>query len=46
MFGPIPLGLIKAKVIGRLTTLDKYSWESFADDGLKPAQFYEDEDVE
>jgi hypothetical protein len=29
-----------------LTTLDEYAWDNFADDGLKPAQLYEDEDVE
>lgn len=46
MFGPLPLGLVKAKVIGKLSTLDKYSWSTLRDDGLKPAQFYEDEDVD
>jgi hypothetical protein len=46
MFGPLPLALVKAKVIGRLTTLDEYAWDNFDDDGLKPAQLYEDMDVE
>lgn len=46
MFGPLPLALIRAKVIGRLTTLNEYSWENFHDDGLKPANTYEDEDLD
>jgi len=46
MFGPLPLALIKAKVIGRVTTLYEYSWDNFSDDGLKPAQLRNDEDVD
>jgi hypothetical protein len=46
MFGPLPLALIRAKVIGRLSTLYEYSWEDLRNDGLKPAQFYEDESVD
>ena len=46
MFGPLPLALIRAKVIGRLTTLNEYSWENFDDDGLKPANTFEDEDLD
>jgi hypothetical protein len=46
MFGPLPLALIKAKVIGRVATLHEYSWNSFRDDRLKPAQIYGDEDVD
>lgn len=46
MFGPLPLGLIKAKVIGKVSTLYEYSWSAFNDDGLKPAQLHEDEGVD
>jgi inner membrane protease subunit 1 len=46
MFGPLPLALIKAKVIGKWSTLYEYSWSSLPDDGLKPAQSHEDEGVD
>lgn len=46
MFGPLPLALIRAKVIGRLTTLNEYSWENFDNEGLKPANTFEDEELE
>ncbi|GAB7328660.1 hypothetical protein MBLNU13_g00590t1 [Cladosporium sp. NU13] len=46
MFGPLPLGLVKAKVIGKVSTLYEYSWSAFNDDGLKPAQLHEDEGVD
>lgn len=35
MFGPLPLGLVKAKAIGRWST-SEMSWFTFEDDGLKP----------
>lgn len=46
MFGPLPLGLVKGRVIGRLSTLDKYEWTDFQDDGLEPAKGLEDEDID
>jgi hypothetical protein len=46
MFGPLPLGLVKAKVIGKLSTLDGWSWSNLEDDGLKPALSYENEGVD
>ena len=46
MFGPLPLGLVKAKVIGKFSTLYEYAWSSLPDDGLKPALSHENEDVD
>jgi len=42
MFGPLPLGLVKAKVLGKLSTSER-AWSSMTDDGLRPAGSYEDE---
>ena len=42
MFGPLPLGLVKAKVLGKLSTSER-AWSSLTDDGLQPAGSYEDE---
>jgi inner membrane protease subunit 1 len=51
IFGPLPLALIKAKVIGRLSTFGKFEWDGFSDDGIKPYDYDrkdedEDEDVD
>jgi hypothetical protein len=49
IFGPLPLALIKAKVIGRLSTFGKFEWDSFRDDGMKPYDYGrkdEDEDLD
>jgi inner membrane protease subunit 1 len=49
IFGPLPLALIKAKVIGRLSTFGKFEWDGFSDDGIKPYDYDrkdEDDDVD
>lgn len=46
MFGPLPLGLVKGRVIAKLSTLDKYEWTNLEDNGLGPAQALEDEDID
>lgn len=49
MFGPLPLGLVKAKVIGKLSTSEREwsdMWSNLEDSGLQPANSYESEDVD
>lgn len=43
MFGPIPLGLISAKVIGKWST-SELKWTNTSGHGLQPASTYEAED--
>jgi len=43
MFGPLPLGLVKAKVLGKLSTSQR-EWSSLTNDGLRPAGHYDEED--
>jgi inner membrane protease subunit 1 len=43
MFGPLPLGLVKAKVLGKLSTSER-EWSSLTDDGLQPSGSYDEED--
>jgi hypothetical protein len=44
MFGPLPLGLVKAKVLGKLSTSQR-EWSSLTEDGLQPAGSYDEDDV-
>lgn len=46
MFGPLPLGLVKAKVVGILSTSER-KWFNLQDDGLQPySPDDEDEDID